>query len=26
LTITRPDISYVVNRVCQFLHTPQDSH
>jgi hypothetical protein len=26
LTITRPDISYAVNRVCQFLHTPRDSH
>ena len=26
LTITRPDISYAVNRVCQFLHAPRDSH
>ena len=26
LKITRPDISYAVNRVCQFLHAPQDSH
>jgi histone deacetylase 1/2 len=26
LTITRPDISYAVNRVCQYLHTPRDSH
>jgi histone deacetylase 1/2 len=26
LTITRPDVSYAVNRVCQFLHTPRDSH
>ena len=26
LTITRPDISYAVNRVCQFLHTPRDTH
>ena len=23
LTITRPDISYAVNRVCQFLHAPR---
>ena len=22
LTITRPDISFVVNRVCQYLHAP----
>jgi histone deacetylase 1/2 len=26
LTITRPDLSYAINRVCQFLHTPRDSH
>ncbi|KAM3262177.1 hypothetical protein ACQJBY_052712 [Aegilops geniculata] len=26
LTITRPDISSAVNRVCQFLHAPRDSH
>jgi hypothetical protein len=26
LTITRPDLSYAVNRVCQFLHDPHDSH
>jgi histone deacetylase 1/2 len=26
LTITRPDISYAVNRVCQFLHAPTVSH
>ncbi|XP_071680530.1 secreted RxLR effector protein 161-like [Lolium perenne] len=26
LTITRPDISYAVNRVCRFLHTPTISH
>jgi histone deacetylase 1/2 len=26
LTITRPDISYAVNRVCQYLHTPRDTH
>jgi hypothetical protein len=26
LTITRPDISYAVNRVCQFLHAHTDSH
>ncbi|XP_073358374.1 uncharacterized protein [Aegilops tauschii subsp. strangulata] len=26
LTITRPDISYAVNRVCQFLHAPGTSH
>jgi histone deacetylase 1/2 len=22
LTITRPDLSYAINRVCQFLHAP----
>ena len=26
LTITRPDISFAVNRVCQFLHAPRDVH
>jgi histone deacetylase 1/2 len=26
LTITRPDISYVVNRVCPYLHAPCDTH
>jgi histone deacetylase 1/2 len=26
LTITRPDISYAVNRVCQYLQTPHDVH
>lgn len=25
-TITRPEISYAVNRVCQFMHTPLESH
>jgi histone deacetylase 1/2 len=26
LTLTRPDISYDVNKVCQFLHAPTTSH
>jgi histone deacetylase 1/2 len=26
LTITRPDVSYAVNRVCQYLHAPRDAH
>jgi histone deacetylase 1/2 len=26
LTITRPDVSYAVNHVCQFLHAPRTSH
>ncbi|KAK1666544.1 hypothetical protein QYE76_054703 [Lolium multiflorum] len=26
LTITRPDVSYAVNRVCQYLHAPRTSH
>lgn len=26
LTLTRPDISYSVNKVCQFLHTPTKMH
>ena len=25
-TITRPDIAYAVNRVCQFMHTPTTLH
>src|SRR4051812_23210227 len=25
LTITRPDFSYAVNRVCQYLHAPRDT-
>ncbi|XP_031262353.1 uncharacterized protein LOC116120540 [Pistacia vera] len=25
-TITRPDISYAVNQLCQFMHNPRDSH
>ncbi|SPT18802.1 unnamed protein product [Triticum aestivum] len=25
-TITRPDVSYEVNRVCQYLHAPRTSH
>lgn len=25
-TITRPDIALSVNRVCQFMHAPLDSH
>ncbi|CAN1345150.1 Retrovirus-related Pol polyprotein from transposon TNT 1-94 [Linum perenne] len=25
-TITRPDITYAVNRVCQFMHSPTTSH
>lgn len=25
-TITRPKISYTVNRVCQFMHSPTDTH
>jgi hypothetical protein len=24
LTLTRPDISFAVNQVCQFLHSPTD--
>jgi hypothetical protein len=24
VTLTRPDISYSVNKVCQFLHSPTD--
>lgn len=26
LTLTRPDISFSVNKVCQFLHTPTTVH
>jgi hypothetical protein len=26
LTLTRTDISFVVNRECQFLHSPTDLH
>jgi hypothetical protein len=26
LTLTRPDISFAVNKVCQFLHSPTTSH
>ncbi|XP_019179568.1 PREDICTED: uncharacterized protein LOC109174781 [Ipomoea nil] len=26
LTITRPDLSYAVNRLCQFMHSPVDDH
>lgn len=26
LIVTRPDLSYVVNRVCQFLHEPRCTH
>nr|XP_051205147.1 uncharacterized mitochondrial protein AtMg00810-like [Lolium perenne] len=26
LTMTRPDISFSVNRVCQFLHSPTEEH
>ncbi|XP_021802647.1 uncharacterized protein LOC110746719 [Prunus avium] len=26
LTWTRPDISFAVNQVCQFMHTPRESH
>lgn len=26
LTLTRPDLSYAINRVCQFLHAPTDLH
>lgn len=25
-TITRPDISYAVNQLCQFMYSPRDSH
>jgi hypothetical protein len=26
LTLTRPDLSFAVNRVCQFLHAPTTDH
>ncbi|XP_019157570.1 PREDICTED: uncharacterized protein LOC109154165 [Ipomoea nil] len=26
LTITRPDLSYAVSRLCQFMHTPTEDH
>ncbi|XP_068328003.1 uncharacterized mitochondrial protein AtMg00810-like [Pyrus communis] len=26
LIITRPDLSYAVNQVCQFMHSPKDTH
>jgi hypothetical protein len=26
LTLTHPDIAYVVNKVCQYLHTPRSVH
>ncbi|KAB2617577.1 hypothetical protein D8674_013446 [Pyrus ussuriensis x Pyrus communis] len=26
LTITRPDLSYAVNQVCQFMHSPKNTH
>ncbi|XP_019175853.1 PREDICTED: uncharacterized protein LOC109171181 [Ipomoea nil] len=26
LTITRPDLSYSVNRLCQFMHSPTNDH
>ncbi|XP_019153734.1 PREDICTED: uncharacterized protein LOC109150298 [Ipomoea nil] len=26
LTITRPDLSFAVNRLCQFMHSPTDDH
>ncbi|GKV30529.1 hypothetical protein SLEP1_g39332 [Rubroshorea leprosula] len=26
LTFTQPDITYVVNQVCQFMHDPQEAH
>ena len=26
LTLTRPDISFVVNKVCQYLHSPTSAH
>ncbi|XP_062089558.1 uncharacterized mitochondrial protein AtMg00810-like [Humulus lupulus] len=25
-TITRPDVSFAVNRVCQYMHSPTDAH
>lgn len=26
LTLTRPDLTYAVNQVCQFMHQPHESH
>ncbi|XP_075103758.1 uncharacterized protein LOC142178326 [Nicotiana tabacum] len=26
ITITRPDVSYAVNKLCQFMHDPRESH
>ena len=26
VTITRPEIAYYLNRVCQFIHNPSESH
>ncbi|XP_019193091.1 PREDICTED: uncharacterized protein LOC109187358 [Ipomoea nil] len=26
LTITRPDLAYAVNRLCQFMHSPTEDH
>ncbi|GJZ95525.1 putative RNA-directed DNA polymerase [Tanacetum coccineum] len=26
LTLTRPDITFAVNKVCQFMHTPTEKH
>ena len=26
MTWTRPDVSFAVNQVCQFMHTPRESH
>ncbi len=26
LTLTRPDLSFAVNQVCQYLHAPRTSH
>ncbi|KAM1296793.1 hypothetical protein ACFX2I_023596 [Malus domestica] len=26
LTITRPDLSYAVNQICQFMHSPKNTH
>lgn len=26
LTLTRPDIMYAVQQVCQFMHSPRDTH